>query len=42
VSLDLEGRRIPVIGRQALLRNRRAAGRAQDIADVKALERRDR
>jgi hypothetical protein len=36
-SFDLEGRAIPVIGRHALLKNKRAAGRPQDIADVKAL-----
>jgi predicted nucleotidyltransferase len=35
---DLEGRRIPVIGLQALLKNKRAAGREQDVADIKALE----
>jgi hypothetical protein len=35
---ELEGRSIPVIGRQALLKNKRATGRDQDIADVKALE----
>lgn len=34
----LDGRRIPVIGREALLRNKRAAGRLQDLADVAALE----
>ena len=38
-SFELEGRRIPVIGRDALLKNKRAAGRAQDLADVEALER---
>lgn len=37
-SFQLEGRRIPVIGLQALLRNKRAAAREQDLADVKALE----
>lgn len=35
----LEGRRIPVIGRDALLTNKRASGRTQDLADVEALER---
>jgi hypothetical protein len=35
----LEGRTIPVIGRAALVKNKRAAGRAQDIADVEALSR---
>lgn len=38
-GFEIEGRRIPVIGRDALLANKRAAGRAQDLADVKALER---
>ncbi len=37
-AFDLEGRRVPVIGLEALLRNKRAAGREQDLADVKALE----
>lgn len=35
---ELDGRAIPVIGREALLRNKRAAGREQDLADVAALE----
>ena len=38
LSFEVEGRSIPVIGRVALLKNKRAAGRAQDLADVKALE----
>lgn len=38
-AFEIEGRRIPVIGRDALLANKRAAGRAQDLADVKAIER---
>jgi hypothetical protein len=37
-GFEVEGRRIPVIGLDALLRNKRAAGREQDLADVKALE----
>ena len=36
-SFILEGCEIPVIGRSALIKNKRAAGRPQDIADVKAL-----
>jgi hypothetical protein len=36
-ALTVHGRTIPVIGRQALLRNKRASGRAQDLADVEAL-----
>jgi hypothetical protein len=37
-SFTLEGRRIPVIGRAALIKNKRSAGRAQDIADIQAIE----
>jgi hypothetical protein len=36
--LDVDGRRVPVIGREALIANKRAAGRPQDIADVAVLE----
>jgi hypothetical protein len=36
-GFTLEGRTIPVIGRAALVKNKRAAGRAQDIADIEAL-----
>lgn len=38
LAFELMGRRIPIIGRSALLLNKRAAGRAQDLADVEALE----
>ena len=38
-TFEIEGRAIPIIGRKALLKNKRATGRDQDIADVKALER---
>ena len=37
-SFDLDGRRIPIIGLEALLKNKRTARRAQDLADVEALE----
>lgn len=37
-AFEIEDRRIPVIGLKALLRNKRAAGREQDLADVEALE----
>jgi hypothetical protein len=37
-TFDLAGRAIPVIGRAALIKNKRAAGRPQDVADVSALE----
>lgn len=36
---EVDGRRIPVIGFAALVQNKRAAGREQDLADVAALER---
>jgi hypothetical protein len=38
-TFELQGRRIPIIGRSALMKNKRAVGRAKDIADVEALER---
>jgi hypothetical protein len=38
-GFELEGRNIPVIGRVALIKNKRAVGRPQDLADVAALER---
>ncbi|OGQ14077.1 MAG: hypothetical protein A2138_04345 [Deltaproteobacteria bacterium RBG_16_71_12] len=34
----IEGRPIPFIGREALIANKRAAGRLKDLADVHALE----
>lgn len=37
-SFEIQGRRIPIIGLDALLANKRAAGRPQDLADVAALE----
>lgn len=37
-SVEIDGRQIPVIGLDALLQNKRASGRAQDVADVEALE----
>jgi hypothetical protein len=36
-SFELDGQRIAVIGLAALLKNKRAAGRAQDLADIEAL-----
>ncbi|HTV80374.1 MAG TPA: nucleotidyltransferase [Steroidobacteraceae bacterium] len=38
-GFTLDGRRIPVIGYSALLKNKRAAGRPQDLADIAALTR---
>ena len=39
---EVDGRRIPVIGLGALMRNKTVAGREQDLADVAALARLDR
>jgi len=36
---DVEGLRIPVIGRAELIRNKRATGRTRDLGDAEALER---
>lgn len=36
-TIDVDGRVIRVIGLEALLRNKRASGRPQDLADVDAL-----
>jgi predicted nucleotidyltransferase len=41
-SFQLDGRSIPIIGLEALLKNKIAAGRDQDRADVKALQRIER
>jgi hypothetical protein len=37
-TFEVEGRAIPIIGRSALIKNKRAAGRDQDLVDVKVLE----
>lgn len=37
-AFEVHGRRVPIIGVRALLENKRAAGRPQDLADVAALE----
>lgn len=39
ITVELGERRLPVIGRDALIRNKRASGRAKDLLDVAALER---
>ena len=36
--VELEGMKVPVLGRDALLKNKRAAGRPKDILDADALE----
>lgn len=42
VEAELGELTVPVIGREALLRNKCASGRPKDLADVEELERRDR
>lgn len=37
VEHDAEDRRIPFLGRRELVANKRAAGRAKDLADIEAL-----
>ena len=39
VTVDVDGRTVGFIGRTALLKNKQAAGRPQDIADVARLQR---
>jgi hypothetical protein len=38
IQVELEGLKIPVIGREEFIRNKRSLGRAQDLADVARLE----
>jgi hypothetical protein len=38
-SFEIEGHEIPIIGCAALIKNKRASGRAQDLADVVVLAR---
>lgn len=37
LSTQIEGRRVAIIGLKALVKNKKAAGRKQDLADVAAL-----
>ncbi|MBM3217313.1 MAG: hypothetical protein FJZ38_01275 [Candidatus Rokubacteria bacterium] len=37
-EVDIEGLRVPVIGRRHLILNKRAVGRPQDLADIVRLE----
>ena len=37
IEIDVEGITIPVIGREDLIRNKRAVGRPQDLVDVEKL-----
>ncbi len=36
---EVDGLTVPFLGREALLHNKRAAGRPEDLADLAALER---
>lgn len=38
IVVELEGMRLPVLGRAALLKNKRATGRPKDVVDADALE----
>ena len=38
VVSEIDGLRVPVIGRAELIRNKRALGRTRDLADIEALE----
>jgi hypothetical protein len=38
IELVFDPRRLPVIGRRELIQNKRAAGRAKDLADLECLE----
>ena len=38
ITLELEGLKVPVIGRTHLIKNKRTVGRPQDLADVARLE----
>jgi len=40
IFIELEGMSLPVLGRDALLKNKRATGRPKDLVDVDALEQR--
>ena len=38
LMVQVEGLTIPVIGKRALIKNKRAAGRSKDLADIEALD----
>jgi len=38
VTVTVEGRTVPVLGREDLIRNKKASGRPRDLADVAELE----
>jgi hypothetical protein len=42
VEIEIDALRVPVIGREHLIRNKRATGRVKDTADARRLEKRRR
>jgi hypothetical protein len=38
VKVEIDGMSVPFISREDLLANKRASGRAQDLADIEALD----
>ena len=42
IEVEIDGLTVPVIGRRALIENKRAAGRPKDLADIHELEREQR
>ncbi len=42
IEVEIDGLTVPVIGRRALIENKRAAGRPKDLADIHDLEREER
>src|ERR1019366_2942889 len=41
IEVEIDGRQVPIIGREDLIANKRASGRPQDISDVAGLARDD-
>ena len=37
MKVEIEGLNVPVLGREELIRNKRAIGRARDLADIEDL-----
>lgn len=42
IEVEIDGLTVPVIGRRALIENKRAAGRPKDLADIHELENEER
>jgi len=39
ITADIEGIKVPVLGREDLIRNKKAVGRTRDLADIEELKR---